>query len=103
MRKIRINRGVKFSWKYKTILVSMVLLLMFCCVSVVHGAMYDKEFYCCRHMSRDIEFVLEKLGLDVKLISGSDKEYNSHMWVRVNGLDWDSVYLVPGFFDGMIY
>ena len=64
---------------------------------------YDLEDYNCRHMSRDEELFLESLGFNVTLVVGQPvfTEYG-HMWIRIGGVDVDSVLFVP-FIDRFVY
>jgi len=63
---------------------------LFC--SVHHGFLYDDPDYVCRHMARDLENNLESLGIDTEIVSNGD-----HMWIKVFGIEFDSVSLLPGF------
>lgn len=71
---------------------------------------YSSEVYVCRHMARDIEDTLEPFGFDVVCVVGKDRPLgpdgvdggnrSGHMWVEINGITIDSVYLLP-FYPGI--
>jgi hypothetical protein len=56
-------------------------------------------------MARDIEDILEPIGFDVVCVVGKDRpepvnqthgdNRSGHMWVEINGITIDSVYLLP--------
>jgi len=57
---------------------------------------YNDEPYVCTHMARDLEDTLESMGIDTKIVVGYKNEgIGGHMWVRVNGVDIDSVSFIP--------
>ena len=56
---------------------------------------YDIDNYNCRNMSIDIEDMLESIGIDVTIVRGTDDDKNGHMWVKIFGIEFDSVYLMP--------
>lgn len=91
---------LKKKWKSnaKTILASLFLLalMFFWGFSEGHEWSYRDDTHCCRHMSQNIEEKLEAYGFDVKIILGDPlKGSAGHMWVNVNGIDIDSVCLLP--------
>ena len=61
--------------------------------------LYEKDVYVCRHMARDIEDYLELFGIPVTIIRATSNHNNSkaHMWVRVLGIEFDSICLTPYF------
>ena len=44
-------------------------------------------------MARDLEDCFERLGFDVEIVSSND-----HAWISINGIEFDSVTLLPYFF-----
>lgn len=54
------------------------------------------EDYCCRHMARDFEDILEKTDIDVTLVRGTSIfTEKGHMWIKIGFLEIDSVTLLP--------
>lgn len=57
---------------------------------------YDIDNYCCVEMSRDEEKYLEGLGIDTQIVRGNHRfEDGAHLWIRIGGLDIDSVLFYP--------
>ena len=88
--RIKINKFKKFKKRDFVFFFVMSLWLsyLFCCLH--HTLIYDDPDYVCRHMARDLEINLEKIGFDVKLVSN-----HKHMWISINGFQVDSVSLFP--------
>ena len=79
----------------KVIAVVFVFILILISARILQ---YSEEKYVCRHMARDIEDLLEPIGFDVVCISGGEPPHEGcerHMWVEINGIPIDSVYLLP--------
>ena len=58
---------------------------------------YKVDVYDCSEMSRDLEDWFEGFGLDTVLVRGKrvPGDSVSHLWVRVCGVDIDSVLFLP--------
>jgi len=57
---------------------------------------YKEKTHCCRHLSLNMEEKLESYGFDVKIVTGESPDgKEKHMWVNINGVDIDSVCLLP--------
>jgi hypothetical protein len=104
MMRIRFNKNpVK---KSRTFLIASIFVILFLSaylgVVVVRGFQYTPDVYVCRHMSKDISYFLDGLGVDNKIVVGDSVLQDArHMWVAVNVLgfyvDIDSVYFYPVF------
>ena len=90
--------------RYHLIQVSIILLIVYVGFAVIHGLSYVPDEYVCHHMARDMEDILEPLGFDVKIVTGWKDLKNGteitegssgHAWMSINGIDVDSVWLVP--------
>lgn len=80
----------------KTVFIILIIISCYLVVSAYHAMGYKDGVYVCRHMARDIEDALEKTGIDVQVVSGKNVNgKTSHMWVKIYGLDVDSVTLLP--------
>ena len=75
----------------------LILLLTLSLTTVVsHGLSYHEPDYMCTQMTRDLEQILESIGLDVKIMSGySPAKQEGHIWIKVYGIEIDSVWLLP--------
>ena len=91
---------------YQVVVKHCVKLAAICAVALYfglclgHGLSYNDGHHVCRHMARDAEDILESIGLDVMLYSAGDGPVENgsetrHMWICVNGIHFDSVYLLP--------
>ncbi len=94
MYRLKIKRTMN---SFGIILIIFMILLL-----SARMLQYNSEIYVCRHMARDIEEWLTPLGFNVTLVVGKDQphmgmESNGHMWVKINGIPIDSVYLLPYF------
>ena len=72
----------------------LVIIAAYLCLCLAHGMQYDRNIYCCRHMSSDLEDTIESIGIPVEIVVGYTKP-DAHMWIRIAGIDIDSVYLIP--------
>lgn len=63
----------------------------------VRSLQYNPDAYVCVHMARDVEDVFEFMGVDTQIVIGQSiyAGETGHAWVRVNGIDIDSVWLIP--------
>jgi len=92
--------------KFEVIIGLIVILAVvgiYLSIGLAHSNLYDFDDYCCTHMSRNIEDFLEAYYIPVEVITGhnyEEKEYG-HMWVRVLGVNIDSVTLLPLDLKGM--
>jgi len=87
---IKINKFKKFTKRDLVFFFVMSVWLSYLFCALHHSLMYSDPDYVCRHMARDLETNLEKIGFDVKLVSN-----HKHMWISVNGFQIDSVSLFP--------
>ena len=78
------------------------IILNYVIIGYGHSKLYrdgepnDPNIYVCRHMARDIEDLLESVGLDVRIIAGWNHNNSAgHMWVKLFGMTFDSVSLLP--------
>lgn len=72
-----------------------IFTITFCSYSVYRGTiLYDADDYCCRHMARDAEQILESIGIPVILVRGHNEE-GGHLWFSIYGISIDSVSLLP--------
>lgn len=77
--------------------VLFLMMSVYFAISQIHALTYDRETNCCRHMAaREFRF-FKKLGFDVQYIIGgySNTSIPGHAWIRVFGIDIDSVTLLP--------
>lgn len=75
------------------------ILLNYMIIGYGHSMLYNPDVYVCRHMSRDIEDQLESFGIPVVIIRASNHNNSeAHMWVKILGVDFDSVSLTPYLF-----
>ena len=90
--------------KWKTAEVILVALLLYGAFAAAHGLQYDPENYVCHHMARDMEDLLESFGIKVTIVTGWNNltngteitsGSNGHAWIKVGGIDIDSVWLIP--------
>jgi hypothetical protein len=87
--------------KTKNKYAGIILILLFVCLNYLiigcgHTMLYEPGVYSCRHMARDIEDHLESFGIPVTIIRGQNhNNTKAHMWIRVLGIEFDSVYLMP--------
>lgn len=90
--------------KWKVAEVILVALLLYGAFAVAHGLQYDPDSYVCHHMARDMEDLLESFGIEVIIVTGWNNLKNGteittgskgHAWIKVAGIDIDSVWLVP--------
>lgn len=68
----------------------LLLLIIYFVLGLHHSFMYRDPDYVCRHMARDLEINLEKIGIDTVIVSNGD-----YMWIKVFGVEFDSVSLLP--------
>ena len=72
------------------------ILLNYLIIGYGHSLLYEEDVYVCRHMSRDLEDSLESVGIPVTIIIASNHNNSkAHMWIKVLGIELDSVYLTP--------
>lgn len=72
------------------------IILNYVIIGHAHSLLYEPDVYVCRHMSQDIEDQLEYFGLPVTIVRAANHDNSeAHMWVRVLGVEFDSVYLIP--------
>lgn len=72
------------------------ILLNYCIIGIGHAMLYEPDAYTCRHMARDIEDTLESMGIDVTIVTGRNHNNSKgHMWVKIFGVDFNSVTLMP--------
>jgi len=78
-------------------LVIIIILIAFLFTVLYRQSIYDEKTYNCRYMSRDLENILEgQLGIDTQIIVAWNSDYSAgHMWIRIGGVDIDSVSLIP--------
>jgi hypothetical protein len=97
-------RSIKQCCKQWAVEVFIMLLAMYLCVAAMHGVQYKPGEYVCHHMARDLEDTLESFGFDVQIVVGwSDESIrgkraegsSGHAWIKINGVEFDSVWLVP--------
>ena len=80
----------------KIFLILLLPFILFLFISISHRLIYRNPDYVCYHMSRDLEDFLEGTGLNVKIIRGySLSKDECHVWIKVDGIDIDSVWLLP--------
>lgn len=82
------------SRKHPVILIVCCVGLVVCIASLAQQLRYNKEEYCCHHMARDIEDVLEGFNIPVIIVRGENSEAG-HVWVKVYGREIDSITLFP--------
>lgn len=76
--------------------IAVFVVINYLIIGVGHVSLYEPDVYVCRHMARDIEDYLELLRIPVTLIRASNHNNSeAHMWVRVCGIEFDSVCLLP--------
>ncbi len=80
---------------------TFVLLVCILLTFGVRYLQYSEDRYVCSHMARDVEDVLEFLGVDTQVVVGQNKIVGEpgHVWLRVNGVDIDSVWLIPWYWN----
>jgi len=56
-------------------------------------------------MSQECEDIFETIGLDVTIKQGWPPEKNQvgHMWIQIQGIDYDPVLLIPGYLNNLCY
>jgi hypothetical protein len=91
-------------WRWKGFEVIGIVLLLYGSIALAHGLSYVPDQYVCHHMARDIEDMLEPYGIEVTIVTGwsglkngTEKTNGSrgHAWIKIWGIDIDSVWLVP--------
>lgn len=88
--------SVKYLKRYKTLFVFLVVMSSYLAFCAYHASGYVPDVYVCHHMARDLEDSFESLGMDTKIIYGKNADGDgAHLWVSVNGLEIDSVTLLP--------
>ena len=90
---IKINKNKKLKKTDYLIFFIFTIWMCYLFCSLHHSFMYSDPDYVCRHMARDLESNLEKIGLDVKLVSN-----HKHMWISISGIEIDSVSFIPMYF-----
>lgn len=74
----------------------LFVVLNYLIIGCGHAMLYEPGVYACKHMARDIEDYLELLGIPVTIIRATNhNDSKAHMWVRVFGIEFDSVCLTP--------
>ena len=83
------------------ILILLFVLLNYLIIGTGHALLYEKDVYSCTHMANDIEDHLESFGIPVTIIRASNHDNSkAHMWIKVFGVEFDSVCLTPYYFSG---
>jgi len=77
------------------ILIASLIIGGYAAIGIWHAALYDEDAYCCRHMGRDIEDILESYHIPVTIEIGEDDAGNKHLWFSIGILHIDSVTLLP--------
>jgi len=78
------------------LLIALIFLSFYPITCIAHYSMYDNDTYDCKHMSRDLEDKLESWGIPVTICIGYIENLSSgHMWIKVFGINIDSVSLLP--------
>jgi len=73
-----------------------IIFVLYFSIGILHSLMYSSPNYVCRHMARDLEDMFEYLYIDTKIEVGWNKNYTvGHMWIKVFGIQLDSVTLFP--------
>ena len=87
---------------YKTIsnvlfFMTIIVFVLFniCIISYGHSLTYDVETNNCRHMSRQLEDVIESAGVPVTIKTGGREDGVRHMWIEVGWFEFDSITLFP--------
>ena len=82
----------------KHIAIILMIFLIYLMTGIIHALMYDVDNYNCRHMSRDLEDFFERCFIDTKIMVGWEGEPHTsigHMWIKIFGIQFDSVTLFP--------
>jgi len=92
------QRKKKHKIRYSILIVGFTLLV-YVTIGLGHSMFYKNDVYVCRHMSRDIEDNLETVGIPVTIVRASnDDNSKAHMWIKILGVEFDSVTLMPYLF-----
>ena len=86
---------IKRTFTLKIALMLLLLLTLLSSLSVYHRSLYVKDIYTCRHMTLDIEDILESCGFNVLIHVGYINGSCGHMWFSIVGIHFDSVTLKP--------
>jgi len=80
--------------QFKAIIITLSIAFIWSSIGGLHALGYDKENYNCKEMSRNLEDILEAIGIPVTIVYGQN-DVVGHMWIRIVGLDIDSVFIIP--------
>ncbi len=79
-----------------TILIILFITLNYAIIGHGHAQTYDRETNNCTHMSRQLEGLIENIGIPVTLKTGARDGGNRHMWISLwNTIELDSKNLLP--------
>jgi len=63
---------------------------------MAHKETYDRKTNNCTHMSKQLEDIIETIGIPVTLMRGHNGT-KGHMWIKIGIVELDSVTLFPVF------
>lgn len=98
----KLNTGEKMEKikKYKNIVKTYLFFLYiitFLLISLFHQMDYERGVYDCKHMSRDLEDLLETFFVETTIIvcTYNDTNKTGHCFIEIFGIGIDSVSLLP--------
>ena len=93
----------KYTWnktkQYAPISIAIILIISGLAAFEIarehHMKKYKDPGYVCHHMARDLEDMLESVGISVTIVTGQNfSAQTGHAWIQVFGMDIDSVSLL---------